>query len=462
MRFALHRRLALLALLAALACAAALAALLFGLRSDRDARVERERERLSVALEELLGSPEAPLPRRGGGGALRRPLQRGFADAQGTPEGPQPLAPFVRALLPALVAQAQGTPAGAPVCLERDAPRGALLLCAARASEGRYAFAAGVVGRQPGLLALRALMVALGLSVLLLVALAAHTMLAVRRDMAGLTGDLERLEGDLRAALSAAQVQEFDEVARRVGALARTLADAQERAARLAKDLAARERLASLGRVTAGLAHEVRNPLASIKLRAELAAEVPATPAEVREDLREIAAEVSRLDRLVADLLTVAGRRLGPRAPTELLALARSRCAQLGPEAQAAGVSLAVEGAALTLALDPDALTRALDNVLRNALQFSPRGETVRVRVERGPDGGALVEVSDAGPGVPREREGELFEPFFSTRPGGTGLGLAVSRAVLEAHGGSLRYARKGARSCFTLSLPAGESPPHG
>jgi signal transduction histidine kinase len=95
-----------------------------------------------------------------------------------------------------------------------------------------------------------------------------------------------------------------------------------------------------------------------------------------------------------------------------------------------------------------------LDNLLRNAVQASPPGAEVIVRT-RTTDGGAVVEVEDRGAGVPPDRVSELLEPFFTTRAEGTGLGLAMSRAVAEAHGGTLRYVRDGGTTRFTLTIPA-------
>jgi signal transduction histidine kinase len=105
---------------------------------------------------------------------------------------------------------------------------------------------------------------------------------------------------------------------------------------------------------------------------------------------------------------------------------------------------------------DPDALTRAVDNLLRNAVEASPRGASVRARagetVQEGP-ASCFVQITDRGAGVPADRAAELFEPFFTTKADGTGLGLALARAVATAHKGTLTYMRDRDVTRFTLTL---------
>jgi signal transduction histidine kinase len=233
--------------------------------------------------------------------------------------------------------------------------------------------------------------------------------------------------------------------------VARQLARSREIEAQLQRELAQKERLAALGRVAAGVAHEVRNPLASIKLRLDLAAAGAKLPADVESALSNASSEIARLDKLVSDLLVVAGRKTGPREPHSLGELAGSRAQVMAPWAQQRGVALSVEGDARA-PVDAEALGRALDNLLRNAIEASPSGGKVIARIQ--PNGKSVhVTVEDRGPGVPEERAGELFEPFFTTKPDGTGLGLAMTRAIARAHGGDVTYARDGAVTRFELTV---------
>jgi signal transduction histidine kinase len=222
---------------------------------------------------------------------------------------------------------------------------------------------------------------------------------------------------------------------------------------RLQRELAQKERLAALGRVAAGVAHEVRNPLASIKLRLDLTAASQPLTDEAKHAVVAASGEIARLDRLVSDLLLVAGKQAGPRTPVEMGALARQRAEALAPWAREREVAIVVDGRGGAIA-DADSVARALDNVLRNAVEASPPRTTVEVQVTAN-NGHIRVDVEDRGGGVDAARAGELFEPFFTTKSDGTGLGLAISRAIARAHGGDLTYARHGDVTRFELSLPA-------
>ena len=222
--------------------------------------------------------------------------------------------------------------------------------------------------------------------------------------------------------------------------------------ARLGRELAEQKHLASLGRVAAGVAHEVRNPLASIKLRLDLARMDAETPPALVQQLSDAATEIARLDRIVADLLVVAGRRTGPREPTDLVQLAAQRVGIVAPWAKERGVSISVSGGG-SASIDADAIGRVIDNLVRNAVEASTSDGNVQVTISNG-GGDAHVVVSDRGPGVDAAREHELFEPFFTTKPDGTGLGLALSRAIASAHGGTLSYERRDGATRFDLKVP--------
>jgi signal transduction histidine kinase len=259
------------------------------------------------------------------------------------------------------------------------------------------------------------------------------------------------LEEDLSTEIARPALAELASVAEGVASLARGLADAQREREALSIELGRRERLAALGRVVAGVAHEVRNPLASMKLRVDVARSSENVPASVVAELDAVDEEIGRLDRLVTNFLVVSGRRIGPRVDSDLGELARKRIAQLAPWAKEQGVSLAVLGSARAV-VDPEACARAVDNLVKNAVEASSPGAEVRVRIERR-EGVAAMAVEDHGPGVPEDRVHELFEPFFTTKPDGTGLGLAVSRAIAVASGGQLSYRRDEGVTRFELAL---------
>jgi signal transduction histidine kinase len=130
----------------------------------------------------------------------------------------------------------------------------------------------------------------------------------------------------------------------------------------------------------------------------------------------------------------------------------QGRVGLLSPWAEERGVRIRVSGDAAS-ELDVDAVSRAVDNLGRNAVEASPRDAAVDVEVDDAA-GGARVRVLDRGAGVDGDRLHELFEPFFTTKPEGTGLGLALSRAIAAAHDGSLTYERSESVTAFELTFP--------
>ena len=345
---------------------------------------------------------------------------------------------------------------------ETPLPGAYLMARVAPAPGGRLAWVAYKVGPSPYLQSWRVLVVALTIAALLLVASAAFSLVTFKRGAGALLDATRALANDLTAPVPRPPVQELADIGDGIATLARHLAESRQAQERLGRDLARQERLAALGRVVAGVAHEVRNPLASIKLRLDLAASSPVTggaaplPPAVTGAIAHASAEIARLDGLVADLLTVSGRALGSRAPLDVAARARPRADGLAPWAALRHVTMQVSedpAAGAVATGDADRLARAVDNLLRNAVEASPGGDTVDVEVRA--DGEQVrLRVLDHGAGFPQGQAGELFEPFFTTKAGGTGLGLAISRAIAQAHGGEVAYARDGAVTRFELTLP--------
>ncbi len=335
---------------------------------------------------------------------------------------------------------------------ESEIDGGELVARVAPSASGTLLWAAVPVRPSPTLQSWRLLVVALAFSALLLVASAAYSLVSVRRAASGLQGALAALADDLTAPVPRSEIGELDDIAVGIGTLARRLEEARRIQEQMGRDLARQERLAALGRVVAGVAHEVRNPLASIKLRLDLASGGVALPPEARAAIDHASSEITRLDRLVADLLIVAGRALGPRAPLDVARLLRARAEALAPWAALRRVAITARGSGEAIG-DGDALARAFDNVLRNAVEASPDGATVDATVEVDDDQ-VRVRVADLGAGVPAGRAGEIFEPFFTTKPDGTGLGLAISRAIARAHGGDLTYWRDSEVTRLELILP--------
>ena len=438
-----------MAFLAAVICAVSLFALARIISTTDAWRVERGRLAVASELERMRAQARSdgpPLSLIGVRGAYLKPgvdtddVARAFDDSWREPWA---------------VALRDAHAGGPPVVVERRSEAGTMLIGAARGRDGGLAWAGYTVTEHPYIAVWRRIVVALTVGAILLVATALFIVVTLRRDAATLTAALSALSHDLRTPVPRPAIRELATVAKGIDTLVHELDAAQRERARLATELAEQGRLATLGRVTAGVAHEVRNPLASMKLKIDLALGRADVPAELANELGEVSSEITRLDRLVADLLVVAGRRAGPRSRESLGTLARRRVDLLSPWAAERGIRIDAIGDADAV-VEPEAVARAIDNLVRNAVEASSSGDHVEVEVRAGER--AVVAVLDTGTGVPTDREAELFEPFFTTKPDGTGLGLALSRAIAASHGGTLCYRRDGTRTRFELSFPRPEA----
>jgi signal transduction histidine kinase len=215
--------------------------------------------------------------------------------------------------------------------------------------------------------------------------------------------------------------------------------------------------------IAAGLAHEVRNPLNALLinlriLEQEIAAALPDRTAHAYAVLRSIAAEIGHLDHFVGEFLRYARSQELRLDAVDVRALLGDLAAFVEPECARKGVALRVDAPAAPPPLQADAvqLKHALLNLVLNALAASRAGGTITLAAAA--DGATLrLEVRDTGEGIPPERLARAFELFFTTREGGTGLGLPISRRIAEAHGGTLALASEPGRgTTATMTLPLG------
>jgi two-component system sensor histidine kinase HydH len=220
-------------------------------------------------------------------------------------------------------------------------------------------------------------------------------------------------------------------------------------AARLQDRLARGRHLAALGEMAAVMAHEIRNPLASMKGNAQLLVEQWPEPGPARTKAERLVSDALRLERLTEDLLGLSGAGALQRSEVDPVSVLRAAIDDVGGP-----VEVQAAGAPATFRLDADRMRQVLTNLLRNGLQSTDPPQPVTASVAA--EGGRLVFcVRDRGPGVPDAEKERIFEPFHTTRLRGTGLGLAVARRIAEAHGGTIgasRHPEGGA--VFRVELP--------
>jgi signal transduction histidine kinase len=250
--------------------------------------------------------------------------------------------------------------------------------------------------------------------------------------------------------------RELDRIIDALNEAGRRLAAARRQSEALAAQVATSERLAALGRVAAGVAHEIRNPIAAMRLRAENA--LAGDDTRRRKTLEDILALVGRLDGLVSELLAMTQRRRPDPENVELEPFLAARVEPHREEAARRDVGILTECSVARARLDPEIVGRILENLLVNAVRHTPAGGHVKL-CGTAQEGGLRFTVADTGPGVPAELRDHLFEPFVTGRADGTGLGLAIARELADAHGGRLTLLCPGgetleAGAVFALDLP--------
>ncbi|GAB4197305.1 MAG: hypothetical protein OHK0022_15550 [Roseiflexaceae bacterium] len=222
------------------------------------------------------------------------------------------------------------------------------------------------------------------------------------------------------------------------------------------------QRLASLGRLAGGLAHEVRNPLGIVRAAAQVLDGALATNPQLREYTQVMQTEVDRVDRLIEQLLAYARPRTLQRGPVELGPLAGRVVELTQVVAARQQVQLTVEVAPGLPPIQGDAelLHQALVNLVLNALQATPAGGTVSVAVQAHAANHlpvVAISVQDTGRGIAPDDLPRIFDPFFTTRDDGIGLGLSIVQQIVQEHHGTIEaFNRPGAGAAFVVQLPAG------
>jgi two-component system, NtrC family, sensor kinase len=326
--------------------------------------------------------------------------------------------------------------------------------------------------RVMGTFTIMALLATAGLLVLLSVLAASIT-----RPVKIMVEATERIAGgDLRHRVALGSEDEFGHLAASFNRMTENLLTAQDNLAQWGRTLEKRveertrelretqdaliqsEKLASLGKMAAGVAHEINNPLTSILINAHLLLERnPADPA-ARESLTMIADETARCAQIVRGLLEFS--RLTPSriAPASINDIIDRTVQLLEKQALVRNIIITkvLDPGLPLLELDKNKIQQVFSNLLINACEAMPEGGRLAVVSRPSADGlGVEVEFSDTGIGIPKENLGKLFDPFFSTKSFGTGLGLAVSYGIIRRRGGTIEVRSDvGRGSAFTVKLP--------
>jgi signal transduction histidine kinase len=248
----------------------------------------------------------------------------------------------------------------------------------------------------------------------------------------------------------------------------------QERTTALHQEIAERRRLeqeaaraqhfALLGRLAAGVSHEIRNPLGVIMLHVDLLEEelrrpTPESATEVAQALTEIKTNLTRLDDLVQDYLSLVRVSTIQRHPIALHDLVTQFAQEMTPVLTMRGITLHLDGLVQlgTVTLHPNTFQRALLNLVHNAMDAMPQGGALTLRGRRNATT-VQLDVSDTGSGIAPAQQAQIFEPLYTTKPGGTGLGLFIVQEIVAAHDGQVTMqSTVGHGSTFTITLPLAE-----
>jgi PAS domain S-box-containing protein len=222
------------------------------------------------------------------------------------------------------------------------------------------------------------------------------------------------------------------------------------------------ERLAAVGTLAAGLAHEIRNPLNAASLHVTVLdrslQKMPDAPPQTREATAVLRGEIKRLSSLVTEFLEFARPRPLRVSPTELADVCSSTLELLAPDAESQGVQLLFErpGRGVCASVDPERLRQVLINLLRNGLEAARGTPDARVIVRlRRVGAWAEIDIEDNGPGIPEGAP--VFDAFFTTKEQGTGLGLAIVHRIMHDHDGTVRLHSLPGETVFTLRLPGAQ-----
>lgn len=288
--------------------------------------------------------------------------------------------------------------------------------------------------------------VALGIAALACVILTLLVAQGLQSGVRKIEGGLADLEGNLASQIPIGQdPDEIRQIARAINRLGTTLKEKIEREKQIEDRLQHAERLAALGRLIAGVAHEVRNPLATIRLRVQMCQQDSTNP-DVRESCAIALQEIERLNGMVNRLLSFSRPVQLDSESIDLRQLVEQRLANFAEAAKRRNVQFSVnsESDSKPAQVDQNRIAQVFDNIIQNAIDAMPRaGGTLHVNIgspsTTQDSREVCVEFNDTGEGIHSEVLSRIFDPFFTTKSSGTGLGLSICHELVQAHGGEIQ-----------------------
>jgi signal transduction histidine kinase len=267
----------------------------------------------------------------------------------------------------------------------------------------------------------------------------------------------QRLDQDV-ASVSLAPGGDFQSLDKQLQHVVQKVEEVGERMQRHQREMLRAEQLSAVGQLAAGVAHEVRNPLTSVKILVEAALRSHNRKPLSVEDLEVIHGELARLEQTVQGFLDFARPPTLRRSPVALRDVVAQALELIRVRARQQRVETVVRCGddVLPVSVDRSQLCNVLVNLFLNALDAMPQGGRLEIDLEASPKAGVRITVADTGAGIPPEIVGRLFTPFASSKPTGTGLGLSISRRIIEEHGGRISGSnRPEGGALFSIILPA-------
>ena len=286
-----------------------------------------------------------------------------------------------------------------------------------------------------------------------------------------LRGTRRIMEGDLGHRVDARTRDEIGELANSFNAMVQTLKEYKERIddysrsleekvrvrteelKKIQESLLQSEKLASIGLLASGVAHELNNPLTGILMNVNLLMEEVSDRPDIHKELKRISDDTLRCKRIIDDLRDFSRRHELHVRSSDLNGVVMSTLGLIKHQLELHGVSLRQDFSSdiPSIPCDPDRIRQVLMNVFVNAIQAMPRGGTLTVRTALR-EGLAEIAVQDTGSGIPRDIRGKIFDPFFTTKEAGTGLGLSIVYRIMEEHGGRVEVESRTAEEIGTGS----------